>query len=151
MPSLFETSVLTSSCVRNCIYCFCTHCACVFYLSLNFISLISRGLYLHSVWIPTITLDSHEALWSVVGGLSEKKEKKSKPLFWASVINSLFCVRINIFTVLLTLCIFVYLFFTLLSLRFFATLKRSQVTRTTCDWPDNSRGNLHEYLFHRHP
>lgn len=81
-------------------------------------------------------LSSREALRSAVGSHSEKKKRKKKknPLFWASVINSLFCGRINMHiycSYIVHFCILVFHFIVIAvfaSMREISFLDRFKVT-----------------------
>lgn len=122
MSSLFETSVLTFhfACVNADNALVPTAPAC--YICHLILFRIKYVTHLHCGWMAATTLNSHVHALRSVGGLCEKRKKKTKSFLWASVINSPFCVRITIFTEL-TLCMFVYLFFILLSLRFFTRMR----------------------------
>lgn len=90
----------------------------------------------------------------IVGGLFEKR-KKTTTLFWASVINIPFCVRISIFAdpYIVHVCIPVCHFIVIAvfgqdagifknKVTTYTCLKRSHVTRTTRSCPGNSWGTL---------
>lgn len=83
--------------------------------------------------IDATALSSREALRSA-GSHSEKKKRKKTPLFWASVINSLFCGRINMHiycSYIVHFCILVFHFIVIAvfaSMREISFLDRFKVT-----------------------
>lgn len=164
MPSLIETSVVTFrfACVTAYTALVLTALACYIYHMILFIFLICN---VHGC-------NSTQFSWSTEirsrKSFRKKETKKKKPLFWASVINSLFCGRINMhiycsyivhFGILVFHFIVIAVFASMREISFldrfkvttYTCLKRSHLTRTTCGgWPGNSSGNLGEYLYRCH-